>query len=49
MGADWTAINTGLTDLDIRVLAIDPVNKGILYAVVPAVCSKPLTVAPPGI
>jgi len=32
MGADWTAINTGLTDLDIRVLAIDPVNKGILYA-----------------
>jgi photosystem II stability/assembly factor-like uncharacterized protein len=28
----WTAINGGLTDLDVQVLAIDPVNKTTLYA-----------------
>jgi hypothetical protein len=32
MGADWTAINNGIAHLDIRVLAIDPVNKETIYA-----------------
>jgi hypothetical protein len=29
---EWAAINTGLTDLDVRVLAVDPINKTTLYA-----------------
>jgi photosystem II stability/assembly factor-like uncharacterized protein len=28
----WTAVNTGLTDLDVHVVAVDPVNKATLYA-----------------
>jgi photosystem II stability/assembly factor-like uncharacterized protein len=32
VAADWTAINSGVTNLDIRVLAIDPINNGIVYA-----------------
>jgi len=31
-GDSWTAINTGLTDLDIQNLVIDPLNPIILYA-----------------
>jgi hypothetical protein len=31
-GEDWTAAHTGLTDLDVRVLAIDPTTPTTLYA-----------------
>jgi photosystem II stability/assembly factor-like uncharacterized protein len=31
-GGNWTAVNTGLTDIDIRALAIDPVTPNTLYA-----------------
>ena len=31
-GASWTARNTGLTNLNVRALAIDPVMPSILYA-----------------
>jgi photosystem II stability/assembly factor-like uncharacterized protein len=30
--AQWTAVNSGLTDLDVRVIAIDPVRNTTLYA-----------------
>lgn len=29
---DWTAVSEGLTDLDVRVVAIDPLSKATLYA-----------------
>ncbi|HYR91800.1 MAG TPA: hypothetical protein VE422_47585 [Terriglobia bacterium] len=31
-GADWTEVNSGLRNLDVRVLAIDPVNPDTVYA-----------------
>ena len=31
-GATWAAANTGLSDLDVRHLVLDPVNPGTLYA-----------------
>lgn len=31
-GANWSAVNSGLTTLSIRALAIDPQNTGKLYA-----------------
>src|SRR5262245_9412800 len=31
-GAGWSAINTGLASLDVRTLAIDPVNAATIYA-----------------
>src|SRR5262245_19960895 len=31
-GASWSAISTGLVSLDVRTLAIDPVNASIIYA-----------------
>src|SRR5258706_5528036 len=29
---EWTAVNVGLADLDVRIVAIDPVNPATLYA-----------------
>jgi hypothetical protein len=34
-GADWSEINTGLDDTDIRVVAINPTNPAIVYAGTP--------------
>jgi len=31
-GNSWTAVNDGLTDLDIHHLAIDPLNPATIYA-----------------
>jgi cysteine-rich repeat protein len=31
-GASWTALNSGLTDLNVKSLAIDPTNPQIMYA-----------------
>jgi photosystem II stability/assembly factor-like uncharacterized protein len=31
-GANWTALNTGLTNTAIHSLTIDPLNRGVLYA-----------------
>ena len=31
-GADWSATNSGLNNLDVRALAIDPANNATLYA-----------------
>jgi len=31
-GASWSAINSGLTNLDVLALAIDPKNPSIIYA-----------------
>jgi hypothetical protein len=32
LGADWTAVNTGLANLDVRIIGIDPINKETIYA-----------------
>jgi hypothetical protein len=34
-GSDWSEMNTGLADTNIRVLAIDPLNPAIVYAGTP--------------
>jgi hypothetical protein len=31
-GANWSAVNTGLTNTDVRALAIDPTTPTTLYA-----------------
>jgi photosystem II stability/assembly factor-like uncharacterized protein len=31
-GANWSAVNTGLTNLYVNALAIDPTNPNTLYA-----------------
>ena len=31
-GGNWSAVNTGLTDTDVRALAIDPATPATLYA-----------------
>lgn len=32
-GANWTAVNSGLTDLNIGTVAVDPTNPGTVYSV----------------
>src|SRR5262245_9473442 len=34
-GSDWSEINTGLDDTNIRVVTVDPINPALVYAGTP--------------